>query len=54
MLKEFYVGFLLLLRTFLYLSHLIRTERVNLRADANPKILQAQATLMVSLNEKDI
>lgn len=54
MLKEFYVGFLLLLLSFLYLSHLTKAEGVNLRDDLANRTLQAKAITLVAENEKDI
>lgn len=46
MLKELYVGFLLLLLSFLYLSHLTREENDILRQEAEMKA-KAPATQIV-------
>lgn len=53
MLKEFYVGFLLLLLSFLYLSHLTKSEGVNLRNALTQRTLEAKATIVVAENEKE-
>ena len=53
LLKEFYVGFLLLLLSFLYLSHLTQSESVNLRRALSSRTLEAKATLLVATNEKE-
>jgi len=54
MLKEFYVGFLLLLLPFLYLSHLTRSEGEGLDPDLASGTVQAKATVVVAKNEKDL
>jgi hypothetical protein len=53
MLKEFYVGFLLLLLSFLYLSHLTKSEAANLRLALSSRTLEAKATAVVAANEKE-